>query len=337
MANAPDDSHLGHSINTKKEILLEFDDGFYFDYEDHPCTAHYSRPPNHEVSNFLQLPVKRPPWGNCFLIGSVNGLICFITEEGSIHCPTWGVHIWNPSLSAFLSLPSYSIGSICEDEYLRFGFDPKADDYKVVKVIIFEGYQILEIIMSGKWRDEVSVWWHDGHVHWIGYDYMTKELRIVAFDLHEKTFCLIPVPDCEKVDGCERRWWNYLGMWNGKLCLISHIGHSKYEMWLMNEYKVAESWVKCYIFNKFLSRTKSPFRFTVNKEYLLEVYRNRLSLYDPVAKSFKYMLRLTRTDSRIVPYVDSLVWVAPSKSGSPAATTADSNLKRKINVVDGES
>ena len=72
----------------------------------------------------------------------------------------------------------------------------------------------------------------------------------------------------------------------------------------MNEYKVAESWVKCYIFNKFLSRTKSPFRFTVNKEYLLEAYRNRLSLYDPVAKSFKYMLRLTRTDSRIVPYAE---------------------------------
>ena len=106
----------------------------------------------------------------------------------------------------------------------------------------------------------------------------------------------------------------------------------------MNEFKVAESWVKSCIFNEFLSRTKSPFRFTVNNEYLCEVYRNRLSLYDPVAKSFKYMLRLiTRTDSRIVPYVDSLVWVAPSKSGSPAATTADSNLKRKINMIDGES
>ncbi|GKF68084.1 hypothetical protein Tco_0197763, partial [Tanacetum coccineum] len=160
---------------------------------------------------------------------------------------------------------------------------------------------------------------------------------IVAFDLHEKTFCLIPVPDCQKVGGCERRWWNYLGMWNRKLCLISHLGHGKYEMWMMNEYKVAESWVKCYTFNEFLRRTKSPFKFTVNKEYLLQTYRNRLSLYDPVAKSFKYMVRLTTSDSIIVPCVDSLIWVAPSKSQSPVATTADSKLKRKIYVIDGES
>ncbi|GJY63798.1 F-box/kelch-repeat protein-like protein, partial [Tanacetum coccineum] len=199
-------SHLDHSKNTNKEILLEFYDGFSFD-DDDPCTAHYSRPPNRKLRNFLEFPVNRPPLGFCSLIGSVNGLICFISE-GSTRCPTRGVHIWNPSLSAFLSLASYSIRSLCKDEYIRFGFDPKADDYKVVKVIRFKGSNVRKVevysMRKGSWEviterfpshvtklcgDEFSVGWYDGRVHWLGQNDMTKQLTIVAFDLHEKTFC----------------------------------------------------------------------------------------------------------------------------------------------------
>ena len=149
--------------------------------------------------------------GNCILIGSVNGLICFISR-GSIRCPNPSVHIWNPSLSALLSLPPYTIDSLCDGAYLRFGFDPKADDYKVVKVIRFKGSNIrngwpVEVysMRKGSWeviterfpsqvidfcRDELCVGWHDGRVYWLDYNYMTKQLTIVAFDLHEKTLCL---------------------------------------------------------------------------------------------------------------------------------------------------
>ena len=102
---------------------------------------------------------------------------------------------------------------------------------------------------------------------------------------------------------------------------------------------------------------------TINCETFFEACCNRLALYDPISLSSKYRTRLTppfqtRTDR----YVDSLVLVAPSESGSGGqllqhllipilkerfiwstvngkkfATTADSKLKRKINVIDGES
>ena len=342
-------SHLNHSINTNKEILLEFDCEFpFFDYEN-PCTAEYSHPLNPELPNFLKFPVNTvPPFSSFNLIGSVNGLICFVDGGCS---STWGVHIWNPSLSAFLTLPPYSIGSSCKDKYLRFrfGFDPKADDYKVVKVIRIEGSDIrnewpVEVysLRKGLWeviserfpsgvrnlcRNELGVGWHDGRVHWLGYNYMTEQLTIVAFDLHEKTFCEIPVPDCKKDSRMSKNHQMiFLGTWNDKLCLMSYNRRGNCEVWLMNKYKEAESWVPTYFFNEnLLGLTESPFRFILNNESRFLAYRNRLCLYDSAAKSFKYMGRLSGPgDSRIVRYVDSLVWVAPSKSGLPVATAADS-------------
>ncbi|PWA53596.1 F-box domain-containing protein [Artemisia annua] len=353
-------SHLDHSKNTNKEILLEFEaDGYpFFDFEN-PCTAEYSQPLNLEIPNFLKFPVNTPPFDSFYLIGSVNGLICFV-DEGSLRCPTPGVHIWNPSLSAFLTLPPYSTGSKCKDKYLWFGFDPKTDDYKVVKVIRIEGADIrnewpVEVysMRKGVWeviserfpshvrnlsRNELGVGWHDGRVHWLGYNYMTQQLTIVAFDLDEKTFCEIPVPDCKKDCRITTHQMIFLGMWNDKLCLMSYNRRGNLQVWLMNKYKVAESWVGSYFFNKYLlDLDESPFRFILNNESRFLAYGNRLCLYDPAAKSFKYMGELTRPYSIIVRYVDSLVWVAPSKSGSPVATAADSKLKRKINVIDGES
>ncbi|PWA76867.1 F-box domain-containing protein [Artemisia annua] len=350
-------SHLHHSVHNNKEILLEFDDGFYIS-NGRPCKARYSRPPNRQLSYFIKFPVDRTPFGKCFVIGSVNGLICFTNGE-SLCGSTPGVNICNPSLSALLHLPPCSIPSLCDDIYFRFGFIPKTDDYKVVKVVKFvelentDGLQVeVYSLRIGSWkliterfpshmrihyRDTMCRDGQDGHVHWFCFNDMTKQFTIVALDLHEETFCQIPLPD--RIQENTRDIYRHtLGMWNDKLCVMSHLKNRKVEVWLMNEYKVAESWVNPYIFNEFIMcKTKYPFRLKVNNGSLFEAYRNSLAMYDPVAKSFKYMTRLTPPfTSRVVRYVDSLVWVAPSKSGSTLTTSANSKLKRKIDVISGE-
>ncbi|PWA33942.1 F-box domain-containing protein [Artemisia annua] len=48
------------------------------------------------------------------------------------------IYIWNPSLSALSPLPPSRIHSSFDNKHLRFGFDPKTDDYKAVKVISFQ-------------------------------------------------------------------------------------------------------------------------------------------------------------------------------------------------------
>lgn len=87
-------------------------------------------------------------------------------------------------------------------------------------------------------------------------------------------------------------------------------------MWVLNEYGVAESWTKHYVYSQF-SGNIAPFGFTLNNEFLFEAFNRHLALYDPVAakvKSFKIMVGHVGI-SKIVQYVDSLIWVAPTERG----------------------
>ncbi|GJX20471.1 F-box/kelch-repeat protein-like protein [Tanacetum coccineum] len=111
-------SHLQHhrlNQNTNDEILLVF-------FEDR-FTVHPSSFPNIQLPNFVKLPTNFP--SKYSLIGSVNGLICF--SSGSSYTV---IYIWNPSLSALMTLPPYPT-KISRVNF-RFGFDPKTNDYKVV-------------------------------------------------------------------------------------------------------------------------------------------------------------------------------------------------------------
>ncbi|GJW73262.1 putative reverse transcriptase domain-containing protein [Tanacetum coccineum] len=235
-----------------------------------------SRPLNRELPNFIEFPVDRPPLGKCFVIGSVNGLICFINRD-YFRCPTPGVNIWNPSLSALLHLPPYSVGSLCDGIYFRFGFIPKTDDYKVVKIEKLgesgskDGLQVEVYSMKiGSWKlirerflshvricsgDVLCQDGQDGHVHWLGVNSMTKQLLIVAFDLHEETFCVIPLPD--HIINNKRDTYQTLGMWNGKLCVMSqningkaedkteHEEHLKAILELLKKEKLYAKFSKC--------------------------------------------------------------------------------------------
>ncbi|XP_042753094.1 putative F-box protein At1g47790 [Lactuca sativa] len=133
-------SHLHHSIhnnnnnnNNKDDEILLFFEKAIIDYfsSTGPLTARSCGSPRLEVSNFmkLELPIdpqheKQKPMIN--VVGSVNGLICFsyVSKHG------YFIRIWNPSLSASLTLPRSSLSDQTHHPY----FDPKTDDYKVVEV-----------------------------------------------------------------------------------------------------------------------------------------------------------------------------------------------------------
>ncbi|KAL4560996.1 hypothetical protein LXL04_033155 [Taraxacum kok-saghyz] len=325
-------SHLHRSIHNNDKILLVFYE-FYNSYcnpKPFKVTAHRTQSPNLELTNFIKLPVNlQSELTDVRIIGSVNGLICYFYND-SVVC------IWNASLSAMLTLPpcsirffGYPIGT-----FLRFGFDPKTKDYKVVKLIRPNRVEWMEVevysMRKGTWKliaksipslvnisihnTEVCVDGRDGHVHWICYldDYNSahKGLQlIVAFDLNLETFRFL----------------------SGKLCVISR-GHGprgedyEYEVWVMEEYGVVESWVKHHVFSHFTGSI-DPYGFTSNGEFLFEANEITedydgdidvdayLALCNPIdaeLKTFGHLDYYPCNRPKVVEYVDSLVWVTPS-------------------------
>ncbi|KAJ9553271.1 hypothetical protein OSB04_017316, partial [Centaurea solstitialis] len=317
-------SHLHRSIKTDDEVLLVFKD-----VVSSAVTAHPSRSPHLELPNFIQLPVYDDPaheYMGHSLIGAVNGLICLSYETKDDYV----IQIWNPSISALLELPQLVISGESVNSYW-FGFDPNNDDYKLVRIAIFvdEGepdldYASVQVYSMRKrcWklinetfhayfdkfcRYKVCGDGHDGRLHWLCFDEDDHKIEtLVAFDLGAERMSEIGLP----VDKIDRH--NELGVLGGKLCLMSCLKDHSCEVWLMNEYGNAESWAKHHVFSQFSVDNMNPYGFTLSNEFLFKS-SDVLSLYDPIAAKVKSFMFKVGQGAKIVPYVDSLVWITPDK------------------------
>ncbi|CAI9286199.1 unnamed protein product [Lactuca saligna] len=318
-------TQLNHSIYNQDKTLFHFSDDHYYGFK-------LSVNPNPQLISFIKLPPNpESPHTSIRVIDSVNGLICSSYSDTAIQ-------IWNPSLSTLLNLPPYSMPS---DEYdsikifFRFGFDPKTDDYKVVKLTAFaDGSSVIwwmdvEIysMKKGSWKlitervpshitwidenDVVCVDGHDGHLHWLGHFGEEKVLQmIVVFDLGSETFREIPFP--YSIVAFKNGRLDALAVLGGKLCVMSRDEDVGCEVWVMEEY----GWVKRHLFSQFIGDSY-PFGFTSANKFLIQDQYSRLVLYDlvtEVAQILKNDFSYVEYEAgKIMEYVDSLVWVAPVK------------------------
>ncbi|XP_074363875.1 F-box/kelch-repeat protein At3g06240-like [Apium graveolens] len=80
----------------------------------------------------------------------------------------------------------------------------------------------------------------NGHCHWLDY----RNAVINCFDAEEEVFRVIQTPPCFK----KYAWFN-LGSLDGCLCLsLSTLGSvSDFDVWVMNEYGIADSWTKKFV------------------------------------------------------------------------------------------
>ncbi|XP_071698685.1 F-box/kelch-repeat protein At3g06240-like [Rutidosis leptorrhynchoides] len=337
-------SHLHHSIHNNKYDHNQTDIiAFYFGFRDGDVGTYFTlnasqSPIYQEHCNYIKL---RLPGFN-YAIGSVNGLICFWNDNNS-------VHLWNPSLSALTTLSdSNNMPSYCKSRNyrsdFRFGYDPKTDDYKVVNVIYYyktTPQQVIEewlpvkvySVRKGCWESVTGKFpshitsingkdvlgdGYNGCVHWLCNvnDPNNKNIKetIVAFDLSLETFTeiLLP-PDFVK---CTRQRTNVLGVLFQKLCVMSCIDGGDYEVWVMEEYGVATSWVKR-VFPRLFNLPIDAVGFSLRGDLLICCRDHQLGLYDPNTDKIK-LLNSRMFDKMIgysafVDYVDSVVWpVAPA-------------------------
>ncbi|CAI9260278.1 unnamed protein product [Lactuca saligna] len=334
-------SHLHHSIHNNDEILFFFKKNtiiFNCFSSPGPITARPSSSPRLELTNFIKLKFPINPQHKnpsvTVIIGSMNGLICF--SYSSNH--DYFICIWNPSLSASLTLPPSSLPYT--RYFLAFGYDPKTDDYKVVKLENIPYYEKPNINMvtqplgevysmrKGSWKlipqtipsyiklfigqNEVCL---NGHLHWLcltDLEVSPRPQTILTFELGAMTYGQIPLPDSVQLDQHLFRV-NTLGVLGGKLCLMSSAKDGEFGVWVMDD---DESWAKHHVFSQF-SSCITPYGFTSHKEFLFQVgVTCRFALYDPVAaktKIFKIKMRPPVVDRLIIfRYVDSLVWIAPN-------------------------
>ncbi|XP_023764322.1 F-box/kelch-repeat protein At3g06240 [Lactuca sativa] len=250
------------------------------------------------------------------VIGAINGLIC----------------LSKPSYSDMSTIPPphSMLPRLHYETSIRFGFDPKTDDYKLVKLTglrdtancfgsVKEWVQVEVYSMRKKsWEfitqpfpsyitriknnDYLCVDGHDGHLHWEN----KIEETIVAFDLGSETFREILLPD-SILDSNHR--FHRLVVLDGKLCEISCRYDGAWEVWVMEEYGVPQSWVKRHVFPKFtFASWRLPFGFTSHNELLHVDEHAQLVLYDLVANKTKLTPK-KQIANKIVEYVDSLVWV----------------------------
>nr|XP_043621285.1 F-box/kelch-repeat protein At3g06240-like [Erigeron canadensis] len=337
-------SHLNHSLRNKhNEIVLAFTVRNKGGPEVWPYNL--SGTPFTNLSDLVKVPADKIPLMRLsskggHVIGSVNGLLCFYIGPPDF---VKGIYIWNPSLS--LIMPLYVL---CDPKwahsynyrfYFGFGFDPKTDDYKVVKLVRDHGklmwlpvevYSMKkrswEFIVDSFPSDvdkgfDMCVDDHDGHLHWLCKMVDNNDIQtIVAFDLgvESPSFRQISLPD-SVASNCDTDNLQHtkLCMLHGKLCVVSYTiydhGEGKLQVWVMNEYGVAESWVKSHVLSNLKGEHTIPIGFTLNSKFLFhDNIKGVLASYDQETATVTHLgsYRLLHCLGEVVQYVDSLVWYA---------------------------
>jgi F-box interacting protein len=258
------------------------------------------------------------------VIGSSNGLLCLEDHSGSYF-------LWNPSIQKAISVPRpyteirMSIDYILDLDH-GFGYDPKTDDYKLVR-LVYHGETtsiLVEIytLRTGAWRAFVKATRHpyviktctisvflNGALHWAAHilrDQGVFRNLIVSFDMEDEAFREVAMP--KSLQGVKSLNVT-LAVVDGLLALVplNIFGDEDdfHSVWVMKEYGVAESWTKLFDIESLQTVTG----FTKNGEVLL-VKDGKLYSYEPNSQQYLDLHICIDIESKPIfleTYVESLV------------------------------
>lgn len=283
--------------------------------------------------------IRVPTLPEFYVTASCNGLLCLCH---SLHSTK--LFIYNPFTMDVLALPD-SAQYPNQQVVVGFGFSSMENDYKVVKIVYYSHrgsirpsggnlpqssveilslrsltWRILGEIpyqIFGKRPSQVLV---NGRLNWATWPiYRCSSARlIVSFDLSEEKFYEVPRPDCGSLD----KFNHNLVVLGGCLSASVYRKDGYFEIWVMKEYNVKESWINLYNIdimdqsfeNSGLHLKRSYARVICllkNGEILLEMTITRALLsFDPKSKTFKHLAfhGFPRWYETIV-HVGSLHWI----------------------------
>ncbi|GER41950.1 F-box and associated interaction domains-containing protein [Striga asiatica] len=194
------------------------------------------------------------------MIGSCNGLVCFILSYSSDQ-PKCSICIMNPATRKMEILPESN--SPCN--YLlyfpnsySFGYDEVHDDFKVIEVHSFtmiwnDEHESHAMIYSSRANSWKPLSWPgadtggqegkflNGSIHWY-VEVSAGRRDIVSLNLSTETFTRLPIPP-EDFGNCNSFGGVVVGVFGGCLA-ICRVNRAGIVVWVMKEYGVGESWAK---------------------------------------------------------------------------------------------
>ncbi|KAL4628661.1 hypothetical protein ACB092_05G256300 [Castanea dentata] len=231
--------HLHRSIesNTDRTLILHQQHAAVpFDY----FSVHF---PNDDQFG-KPMKIHHPPLLRCVNMSTqqIHGLVF-------MHSNTGELAIWNP--------------------LIRFGYDTRNDDYKVLRVVQFLNREFdvkMYSLKSKSWKNIKEQWpkkeWTvssksvsvNGALHWLVAENKQGPVMILAFDLANEKFRDFATPRQPPTYGVEGFLEPYLEgfleacleVLNGKLCFMVNLDKKENDVWLMEEYGEGSSWTRVY-------------------------------------------------------------------------------------------
>ncbi|XP_065620779.1 F-box/kelch-repeat protein At3g23880-like [Quercus suber] len=260
------------------------------------------------------------------IVGSVNGLICLIADGRNFI-------LWNPSINRYVKLPDLhrTLYTCCHG----FGYHAPTNEYKVVRITHPEEgkdtlvaeiysfnngeYRLLTFSPSApfylRYGNTASVFMN-GALHWLVEQQQNLMYNLImSFNLGGETvFHEVPVPKVLEIEIMGKN----IAMLNGLLAVYGGAGPhcnlaKKYDVWVMIEYGVVESWTKLYVID-LSERLGRVIGFKKNGEVLITFpdrylsCKSDLSLYEPYNQRKIWNLQINdRSCFYLDNYVESLV------------------------------
>ncbi|XP_050376834.1 F-box protein CPR1-like [Argentina anserina] len=246
------------------------------------------------------------------VVGTCNGVVCIAVSSFYIDpCPP--VILWNPSIRKFGILPSPNRAVFYRYESIKFCYDSRIDDYKVVRIVTEPGCKIEVEVWSltrGTWKSLSNVpadfapfasdmAFVNGAHHWVQHHWTREEenpvVSVVALDMADESFRNVRIRQ-----GSWRDFPPMISRYHGDgdqlwLTLFEIQGNSSFDLWVMKEYGVFDSWTK--LFNVRLLGSPDeepciePFGVTKSGQVVVKMGRdgelNSMQVYDPEDKQFR--------------------------------------------------
>lgn len=241
------------------------------------------------------------------ILGTCNGLLCICNVAGD-------VALWNPSTKKHRVLPFLPTGSnrepnryFCGARVYGFGYEPVLDDYKLVSISQFIGldYQSFESevkvysLRTNAWKEIESMPYVlcytgkmgilvNNYLHWV----VTRKLEpeetelIVGFDMGTERFQEVPIPD-----NVNHHFEMEVGVIENNLCIVANYQEEgDFEVWVMKEYGVKESWTRLFKIAHTRGTIKNVMPLAYSKagqEVLFEQDHEKLVWYDLKSQRLK--------------------------------------------------
>uniref|UniRef100_A0A2N9HUK0 F-box domain-containing protein n=1 Tax=Fagus sylvatica TaxID=28930 RepID=A0A2N9HUK0_FAGSY len=236
------------------------------------------------------------------VVATCNGLVCLSDD---IFGHTNQFYLWNPCVRKYVKLPYPNVTFDNRDESIHtigFGFDPKINDYKVVRMVSLwddldcKDRPKVEVytLSTDEWRMVTPVLspicilnyietpeFVNGAWHWIGF--RRNEYFVLVLDLGYEVFREIPLPELLDYNRKEDCSIELSSVYGNSIALFHRSDFRGFlNIWVMKEYGVVSSWTKVKTFTEHNPGVDLPIAvgFRRNSQLVLKVQNLKLISLD---------------------------------------------------------